>query len=168
MKFDYSEAVAEIKSQISMQDLLSFYGFELNRYNEMCCPFHVEKTPSFRVYQDNYYCFGCHEHGDNISFVMKHEKISFAGALHFLNDKFNLGLNLKKAVYENNQASRISNVEREIDRLCQRRKHLHYAIVNPGISDNVSVCDAITEMQMIDQRLHELGFWKLDENGLIL
>ena len=39
-----------------------------------CCPFHNEKTPSFSVNEDKgfYHCFGCGEHGDIISFTMKH------------------------------------------------------------------------------------------------
>ena len=39
-----------------------------NEY-EACCPFHEEKTPSFRVVPDKdfYYCFGCGANGDAIS-----------------------------------------------------------------------------------------------------
>lgn len=48
-----------------------------------CCPFHHEKTPSFR-YQDeraSYHCFGCGESGDIFSFIMKTEGLSFAQAV---------------------------------------------------------------------------------------
>src|SRR3984957_13508516 len=41
------------------------------RETKGCCPFHGEKTPSFYVYDDHYHCFGCGEHGDVISFVVK-------------------------------------------------------------------------------------------------
>ena len=33
------------------------------------CPFHEEKTPSFTVYPDHYYCFGCGASGDVYKFV---------------------------------------------------------------------------------------------------
>ncbi len=46
-----------------------------------CCPFHGEKTPSFHVYDDHYHCFGCGEHGDAISFVMKSEGLGFMEAV---------------------------------------------------------------------------------------
>ncbi len=53
-----------------------------------CCPFHNEKTPSFSVSEDKgfYHCFGCGEHGDIISFVMKSENVDFKTAIHELAD----------------------------------------------------------------------------------
>ncbi|CAH2604926.1 DNA primase [Rhodovastum atsumiense] len=49
-----------------------------------CCPFHGEKTPSFYVYDDHYHCFGCGEHGDAISFVMRSQGVSFTEAVEQL------------------------------------------------------------------------------------
>ncbi len=49
-----------------------------------CCPFHGEKTPSFYVYDDHYHCFGCGEHGDVITFVMKSTGASFMEAVEDL------------------------------------------------------------------------------------
>jgi DNA primase len=46
-----------------------------------CCPFHGEKTPSFYIYDDNYHCFGCGEHGDAIGFVMKSQGLGFMEAV---------------------------------------------------------------------------------------
>ncbi len=50
------------------------------------CPFHKEKTPSFKVEhaRTHYHCFGCGAHGDAIDFVSKLEKISFAEAVERL------------------------------------------------------------------------------------
>ena len=47
------------------------------------CPFHKEKTPSFRVHETKqfYYCFGCGEKGDVFSFVQKIENITFPEAV---------------------------------------------------------------------------------------
>ena len=51
-----------------------------------CCPFHNEKTASFKVDQNRglFYCFGCHEKGDTISFTMKKENIDFLAAIEKL------------------------------------------------------------------------------------
>ena len=50
------------------------------------CPFHDERTPSFHVRPQVglWHCFGCDEGGDVISFVQKHEHLSFAEAVEHL------------------------------------------------------------------------------------
>lgn len=49
---------------------------------EACCPFHTEKTPSFKVskVKQIYSCFGCGETGDAIRFVQRHAGLSFVEA----------------------------------------------------------------------------------------
>jgi len=54
------------------------------REQKGCCPFHGEKTPSFYVYDDHFHCFGCGEHGDVISFVMKSTGARFMEAVETL------------------------------------------------------------------------------------
>ena len=51
-----------------------------------CCPFHHEKTPSFTVSEDEgfFYCFGCKESGDVITFVQKYESCDFSEAVAML------------------------------------------------------------------------------------
>lgn len=53
------------------------------------CPFHDEKTPSFRVTPSKgfFYCFGCGEGGDVISFVQKINNMGFTEAVEFLADR---------------------------------------------------------------------------------
>ncbi len=48
-----------------------------------CCPFHSEKTPSFFVFSQTgtYKCFGCGEGGDAISFLQKHDGLTFTEAV---------------------------------------------------------------------------------------
>lgn len=51
-----------------------------------CCPFHNEKTPSFKVNpaRQIYKCFGCGKGGDAVSFVMEHDHLSYPDALRKL------------------------------------------------------------------------------------
>ncbi len=58
------------------------------------CPFHEEKTPSFQVDAENqlYYCFGCGTGGDVLSFVMRHQNFTFADAVKYLADRYNIPL----------------------------------------------------------------------------
>lgn len=52
------------------------------------CPFHEEKSPSFYVFEDHYFCFGCKAHGDAIEFVRKTKGLGFIESLKSLADKF--------------------------------------------------------------------------------
>ena len=58
------------------------------------CPFHKEKTPSFRVHETKqfYYCFGCGEKGDVYSFVQKIENITFPEAVRAVAQKIGVAL----------------------------------------------------------------------------
>ena len=60
------------------------------------CPFHSEKTPSFRVdpVKNFFYCFGCNANGDAIKFLIDIGNFTFLEALNRL---ANLqGIELKK------------------------------------------------------------------------
>ncbi len=84
----------EITNRIDTIEVFEYYGLQPNRKGFICCPFHNEKTPSFKVYKGNggYHCFGCGEHGSVIDFVMRYFDLSFKEAIKKLNDDFNLGL----------------------------------------------------------------------------
>lgn len=51
-----------------------------------CCPFHNEKTASFKVNPSRqiYKCFGCGKGGDAVSFLMEHDHLSYPDALRKL------------------------------------------------------------------------------------
>ena len=53
------------------------------------CPFHNEKTPSFTVYPDtqSYYCFGCGQGGDVITFIKNYENLEYIEAVKHLADR---------------------------------------------------------------------------------
>ncbi len=65
------------------------------REQKGCCPFHGEKTPSFYVYDDHFHCFGCGEHGDAITYVMKSTGAGFMEAVEQLASE--AGLEVPKA-----------------------------------------------------------------------
>jgi twinkle protein len=59
---------------------------------EACCPFHNEKSPSFKVHpvKGIYKCFGCGTSGDAIEFVMKHQQKTYPEALEILAKRYNI------------------------------------------------------------------------------
>ncbi len=61
----------EVKEQLKLRDVAAYYGLRVNRAGFASCPFHKERTPSMKLYDDHFYCFGCQSSGDVISLVEK-------------------------------------------------------------------------------------------------
>ncbi|SEG59800.1 DNA primase [Thermomonospora echinospora] len=69
------------------------------------CPFHDEKSPSFNVTPSRglYWCFGCGEGGDVITFVQKMEHLTFAEAIERLAAKAGVELRYEEGGYSPRQ-----------------------------------------------------------------
>ena len=78
------------------------------------CPFHKERSGSFYVYPGtaSYYCFGCREHGDVFSFVMKMESISFPEAVRTVAGK--TGIALPKREWNSPEEARDAGLRRQL------------------------------------------------------
>lgn len=84
----------EIRARLGLRRALERYGVSFNAHGFALCPFHGEKTPSFRVREDDtaYHCFGCGAHGDVIDFVQRTQGLSFQEAVRQINGDFGLEL----------------------------------------------------------------------------
>jgi DNA primase len=82
------------------------------------CPFHNEKTPSFSVSpgKQMYYCFGCGEGGNVITFVMKYENYNFSEALHYLADRAGISLPEREMTPEEKKKTDIKGIIYEINK----------------------------------------------------
>ena len=93
------QILEEIKARTDLCDLVSSHGVEVKRMRGghwACCPFHHEKTPSFKIDENKgfYYCFGCQKHGDAIRFLMDMDGLSFMDAVSNLADKCGVRLDV--------------------------------------------------------------------------
>ena len=60
-----------LKARVTVPQAAAHYGVRIGQ-NGMCrCPFHSDKTPSMKINETYYYCFGCHATGDVIDFAAK-------------------------------------------------------------------------------------------------
>lgn len=75
------DVIDEIRNRLGILDVIGEYVTlqRAGKSNKGLCPFHSEKTPSFTVSEEyqTWHCFGCGEHGDIFSFIMKLERLTF-------------------------------------------------------------------------------------------
>ncbi len=95
---NYSYLTEAIKDSVSFEKAASYYGLNFNRAGFALCPFHAEKTPSFKAFQDGGHCFGCGWHGDVINFVRDMFGLTFPAALEKINDDFCLALPINRTL----------------------------------------------------------------------
>ena len=80
----------QIKMAVSVKEAAEYYGLGVNRGNMVCCPFHADRTPSMKLNEDYFYCFGCGAHGDVIDFVARLFHLPPAEAAKKLDEDFGI------------------------------------------------------------------------------
>ena len=56
-----------VKATVTPRMAAERYGLPVRQGNMICCPFHDDRTPSMKLNEDYFYCFGCGAHGDVIA-----------------------------------------------------------------------------------------------------
>ncbi len=98
MSDDFRTAIEQVKLQSPIEDVVRERVPTLRRAGALwvaCCPFHEEKTPSFKVdpRRGTWHCFGaCSTGGDQISFVERSYNVEFMEALDILASRAGISL----------------------------------------------------------------------------
>lgn len=111
------EVIEEVRTRNDIVDVIGGY-VRLKKQGSShfgLCPFHNEKSPSFSVSRGKqmFYCFGCGEGGNVITFVMKYENYSFQEAVKFLADR--AGMELPEMEYTKEQKKRADERSRLLE-----------------------------------------------------
>jgi DNA primase len=92
------ESVDRVKEAADILEIVSAHTDLQQRGQDYWgnCPFHDERTPSFKVNPRDklYYCFGCEASGDVFRFVEEKEGLDFASAVESLGERY--GVELKR------------------------------------------------------------------------
>ncbi len=95
MRFS-DEFLTELRQRADIENIISSYVNikRAGRISKGVCPFHNEKTPSFTVYPDtqSYYCFGCGNGGDVVTFIRNIENLDYFDAVKFLADRVGMDM----------------------------------------------------------------------------
>lgn len=79
---------AEIKETVSFRKVVEMCGLHPNRNGFICCPFHQEKTPSFRIRPKTGICYGCGWEGDIFKFYSEYNHCDFPTAFLALGGEY--------------------------------------------------------------------------------
>lgn len=182
--YSYDYIKEQIKERVPLTDVIERYVGEKPNRRKLRCPFHGEKTASFTVYPNNtYYCFGCSESGDVITFVRRWFHLGFADALRRIDADFALGLFGRQTLTAHRRA-RAEQERRQKERRQQREAAAladarywaafdlvrHYETVierqrpAPGETPSPAFIDAIKHIDRAQYRLEE---WEQERRNVI-
>lgn len=82
-----------LKARVTVPRAAAHYGVKVDRSGMCRCPFHPDKTPSMKINETYYYCFGCHTTGDVIDFTARLFNLSPLEAAHKLASDFGIDPN---------------------------------------------------------------------------
>ena len=83
--------------QLDLISVAEKYGIS-TRNSMINCLFHDDRTPSMKLYHDHFYCFGCGEHGDVITFTAKLFGLSPLEAAQKLQSDFGITVSEKPSI----------------------------------------------------------------------
>jgi DNA primase len=88
---------ASVERIISAANIIDVIGSEVTLKRsgvnyKACCPFHNESTPSFMVNEAKqiFKCFGCGEGGNVVTYLMKHNSLTFPEAIMALGKRYSI------------------------------------------------------------------------------
>lgn len=99
------------------------------------CPFHNEKTASFKIFKSNnsFYCFGCGTGGNVINLVLKALNISYCEAMKRLDADYNLELfkkTCKTDVQRAKEAAVLARKRMESEKRLEIKKEQYFKLTD--------------------------------------
>ena len=79
-----------VKAAITVRQAAALYGLPVTPNGMVCCPFHEDHTPSMKLNDAYYYCFGCGATGDVIDLTARIFDLSSLQAARKLVQDFDL------------------------------------------------------------------------------
>ncbi len=149
------ELVEEVRRQNDIVDVVSSY-VRLNKKGSNyfgLCPFHNEKTGSFSVTpaKQMFYCFGCHQGGNVITFIEKHENMTFTEAVRFLADR--AGIELPER--NDHEARERENVRTQLLAVNREAGRFYYALLRS--SAGAKGMEYLKKRRITDEMMQKFG-----------
>jgi hypothetical protein len=152
--------ITELKSRVDLKDVVISSGVELKIAHgkfKGLCPFHAEKTPSFYVFDQNFHCFGCGEHGDVIDYVQRLYGYSFKDALKHLGLKPG-----KPSAADRRRVAAVKRKREAEKKRAQRESNLAYTLglLIRATRKAMQAIKTVEGLESFADVIHALPFWK--------
>ena len=127
----------------------------------MRCPFHADRVPSLKLYDDHFHCFACGAHGDCIDFAARLFRLTPLEAARKLAADFGTTQEKPK---KHDEAQRLGKDERlcflRLSEHCLalRRHKAEFAPRRPGDGFDARFAAACRELEYAEYLLDELTF----------
>ena len=106
-----------VKAVVMPREAAERYGLPVSQGGMARCPFHPDRTPSMKLYEDHFYCFGCGAHGDVIDLTGHLLDLGPGDAIERLAEDFNIGTGQKRSNIQQLNKSEIHRL-RENEAYC--------------------------------------------------
>ena len=157
-----------LKACVTVPQAAAHYGVRIGRNGMCCCPFHSDKTPSMKINETYFYCFGCHSTGDVIDFTARLFNLSPLDAARKLAADFGIDPNtpasaavalprIRQEESPRDREGRCASVLIEYERLLKSRQQ-RFAPVHPSEkwdSRFVSASHALPQVSYLIDRLYD-------------
>lgn len=153
-----------VKATVPVPAAAERYRLQVRRGGMARCPFHEDRTPSMKIYDDHFYCFGCQAHGDVTDLTARLLGLQNYEAACKLAQDFGVNVDAPVIVPVHLEIRRFENDQAKCQRVLCEYLHLlerwrdEYAPDNPGIEPDdryaeycqmYSTIDYLTELLIV-------------------
>lgn len=157
---------AEITQRLPITSVYGRYvGGDVNEKGFCRCPFHNERTASFKLYTGNnsFYCFGCGVGGDVIKLCSMLRNIPYYQAMKELDEDFNLGVfRVKSPTQQMREAAKRACDKKEYERRIDRKRE-QYNILTDYLKElrEMPLTERVLfQIDWADRLLDRFGKWR--------
>ena len=159
-----------IKAAITVKQTAALYGLPVTPNGMVCCPFHEDHTPSMKLNDTYYYCFGCGATGDVIDLTARLFDLSSLQAARKLAQDFGLGPDKPPsgAIALPKPAAALSDTQQEDIAYCLRVLHdyrdllirwqTEFAPLSPEEPLDEHFVEALHMMSVVDDLINCLAY----------
>ena len=161
-----------VKAVVTPREAAERYGLSVSQGGMASCPFHPDRTPSMKLYEDHFYCFGCGAHGDVIDLTGQLLDLDPGGAAARLSEDFAIDTGQNRGCPQKPNRSEIHR-RREYEAYCfsvlvdylRLLEHwkMEYAPASPSLAIDDRFAKACQMLDRIEYMTDVLTFGSLEQ-----